>query len=152
MANAVLATYENGTLKPSEKLPLNEHQQVLVVVVPLTPEAAYEPDLARVAKLHEQAETWLRKQPSDAVREPRALSQTTQRSLDSEFDAALAAIRLRSSRFNTEQILADINNAVSQVRTLSKHERARLDAEVEQKIVAIAADATLESARASRRR
>ncbi len=141
MATAIIATYENGLLKPSEKLPLREHAQVLVVVVPLSPPIEYAPDATRVAKMREQAETWLSQQPAGLVREPVALSSETAQHLDDEFDAALAAIRARASRFNEKQIIADIEAAIAEVRAMPDDERARLAAELDQVLATIAADA-----------
>lgn len=141
MATAIIATYENGLLKPSEKLPLREHDQVLVVVVPLTPQVEYAPDATRVAKMREQAEAWLSQQPSDAVREPLTLSSETEQRLDNEFNAALTAIRARASRFNEKQILADVEAAIAEVRAMPADERARLDDELDQVLATIAADA-----------
>ncbi len=141
MATAIIATFENGLLRPSEKLALREHDQVLVVVLPLTPQTEYAPDAARVAAIREQAETWLNQQSSDAVREPVTLTPATERRRDDEFDAALAAIRARARRFDERQILADIEMAISEVRSLSENERAQLDAELDHTLAAIAANA-----------
>lgn len=124
MAKAIVATYENGVLKPAERLPLSEHERVLVVVVPLAPDAA------RVARMREQVENWLSQQPADAVREPLTLSPETEQRLDDEFDAALAAIRARASRVSEGQILADVESAIAEVRSMSDEERAHLDAEL----------------------
>ncbi len=141
MATAIVATYENGLLKPSKKLPLREHDQVLVVVMPLTPEVEYAPDTNRVAKMREQAEAWLSRQPSNAVREPVTRAPETEQHLDDEFDAALAAIRARARRFDEKQIFADIEAAIAEVRAMTDKERARLDTELNKVLAAIATDA-----------
>lgn len=141
MAKAIVATYENGILKPTERLPLDEHQRVLVVVVPLTSGMEYKPDAARVARMREQVEVWLSQQATDAVREPLALVPETEQHLDDEFDAALAAIRARASRFSEEQIIADVLAAIAEVRSISDEERARLDAELNPVLAAIVANA-----------
>jgi predicted DNA-binding antitoxin AbrB/MazE fold protein len=139
MTNAIIATYENGLLKPAEKLPLSEHQKVLVVVVPLTTETAYPRDPARLAKMRERTETWLSQQSPDATREPSA--QAAQQR-DDEFDAALAAIRARASHFDKAQIIADVEAAISEVRAMPDEERARLNRELTQMLAAQSADAT----------
>jgi len=141
MATATLATFENGLLRPSEKLALREHDQVLVVVVPLTSQTEYAPDAARGAAMREQAETWLNQQSPNAVREPLTLAPATERRLNDEFDATLAAIRARARRFDEKQILADIETAIAEVRSLSEDERAQLDAELNHTLAAFAAGA-----------
>lgn len=141
MATAIIATYENGILKPSEKLPLNEHDQVLVVVVPLTRQSEYAPDAARVATVREQAQTWLNQQPSNAVREPVTRAPETEQRLNDEFDAALAAIRARARHFDENRILADVEAAIAEVRAMTDAERARLDTELDQVLATIATDA-----------
>jgi hypothetical protein len=140
MANAVIATYEDGLLKPSEKLPLSEHQQVLVVVLSLSPEVELNPDPVHVANLREQAETWLSQQPLNTAREPSAISPTTEQRLDLEFNAALTAIRRRAERFDEQRIIADVEKAAAEVHELSDAERARLDQELDDVLATIAAN------------
>jgi len=141
MRRMITATYHNGVLKPTEKLPLPDQQEVLIIVLPL-PRAVppARPDLARVAVMREQAATWLRQQPVEAVRPPLRLKQAEEQTLDSDFAAALAAIRARASQFSAEEIIADVEAALAEVQTLSPDERARLDAELDAALAEWAAD------------
>ncbi len=90
--------------------------------------------------MREQAEAWLRQQPAEAVRPPLRLKQAEEQTLDSDFAATLAAIRARASQFSTEEIIADVEAALAEVRALSPDERARLDAELDAALAEWAAD------------
>lgn len=132
MHRVVTATYQNGVLKPAQELPLRDQQQVLIIVLPpprTRPPA--KPNLERVAAVREQANLWLSQQSPDAVRPPLRLKQAQEQALDDNFEAALAEIRARASQFSTEEIVADVEAALTEVRTLSPDERARLDAELD---------------------
>lgn len=132
MHRVVTATYQNGVLKPAQELPLRDQQQVLIIVLPpprTRPPA--KPNLERVAAMREQANLWLSQQSPDAVRPPLRLKQAQEQALDDNFEAALAEIRARASQFSTEEIVADVEAALTEVRTLSPDERARLDAELD---------------------
>lgn len=50
MAQAIIATYENGVLKPSQKVNLKEHQKVKITISPI--EEEFSANL--LAKLAEQ--------------------------------------------------------------------------------------------------
>ena len=132
MHRVVTATYQNGVLKPAQELPLRDQQQVLIVILP-SPQARppAEPNLERVAAMREQANQWLSQQSPDAIRPPLRLTQAQEQALDDGFEAALAKIRARASQFSTEEIAADVETALADVRTLSPEERARLDAELD---------------------
>jgi predicted DNA-binding antitoxin AbrB/MazE fold protein len=141
MKRAITAIYEGGVLKPSEKLPLEEQQEVLVIVVPLPKkEQLLTDEQAQLAQLREQTEAWLAKQPTDAVRSPLSLPQARSRELDDAFDAALAAIRARAAQFSEAEIAADVDAALAETHALSIDDRARLDAELEAIFAEIAAD------------
>jgi predicted DNA-binding antitoxin AbrB/MazE fold protein len=128
----VTATYENGVLKPAQELPLRDQQQVLVIVLPLPPTSPpAKPDLERVAAMREQADRWLSQQSPDAVRQPLPLTQAQEQALDDSFEVALAEIRARASQFSAEEIVADVEAALAEVRALSSDERARLEAELD---------------------
>jgi predicted DNA-binding antitoxin AbrB/MazE fold protein len=141
MKRAITAIYEGGVLKPSEKLPLEEQQEVLVIVVPLPrKEQLLTDEQARLAQLRERTEAWLAEQPTDAVRPPLSLPQTRSRELDDAFDAALSAIRARAAQFIEAEITADVDAALAETDALSANGRARLDAELEAIFAEIAAD------------
>jgi predicted DNA-binding antitoxin AbrB/MazE fold protein len=141
MKRAITAIYEGGVLKPSEKLPLEEQQEVLVIVVPLPrKEQLLTDEQARLAQLRERTEAWLAEQPTDAVRPPLSLPQTRSGELDDAFDAALTAIRARAAQFSEAEIAADVDAALAETDALSANDRARLDAELEAIFAEIAAD------------
>lgn len=132
MRRMVTATYQNGVLKPAQELPLRDQQQVLVIVLPLRRTSLpVKPNLERVAAMREQADRWLSQQPPDAVRPPLRMEQAQEQALDDSFEAALAEIRARASQFSPEEIVADVEAVLAEVRALSSDERARLDAEVD---------------------
>ena len=136
MPKAVLAIFENGLLKPSEKLPLEDKQKVWVVIVPMQAEV----DTARLKALREQAEDWLRQQPPNTVREPIELAPELEKRLDDEFEQTLARIHARASRYSEAVIIADIEAAIAEVRALSDDERRLLDAEFDKILAQIAFD------------
>ncbi len=141
MKRAITAIYEGGVLKPSEKLPLEEQQEVLVIVVPLPrKEQLLTDEQARLAQLRERTEAWLAEQPTDAVRPPLSLPKARSRELDDAFDAALTAIRARAAQFSKAEIAADVDAALAETDALSANDRARLDAELEAIFAEIAAD------------
>ncbi len=136
MRRVVTATYENGVLKLSEDLPLADQQRVLVIVLPL-PKAlpAEKPNLERVAAMQAEADAWLRQQPAEAVRPPLQLEPDRERALDDHFDAVLIEIRRQASQFSVEEIVADIESALDEARSLSDDERSRLEAELDALVV-----------------
>jgi predicted DNA-binding antitoxin AbrB/MazE fold protein len=142
MKRAITAVYEEGVLKPSEKLPLEEQQEVLVIVVPLprNEQLLLTDEQARLAQMREQTEAWLAKQPTDAVRPPLSLPQARSRELDDAFDVALTTIRARAAQFSEAEIAADVDVALAETRALSVYDRARLDAELKAIFAEIAAD------------
>lgn len=141
MKRAITAIYEGGVLKPSEKLPLEEQQEVLVIVVPLPKkEQLLTDEQARLAQMRQQTEAWLARQPTDAVRPPLSLPQARSRELDDAFDAALTTIRARAAQFSEAEIAADVDAALAETHALSIDDRARLDAELKVIFAEIAAD------------
>lgn len=141
MRRVVTATYQNGVLKPAQELPLRDQQQVLIIVLP-SPETRppAKPNLERVAAMREQANQWLSQQPADAARLPLRLKQAQEQALDDNFEAALDEIRARASQFSTEEIVADVEAALAEARTLSSDERAWLDAELDAMLAEWTAD------------
>lgn len=132
MYQVIKAIYQDGVLKPAETLSLENQQQVLVLVLPLSPNLPLpEPDLERVAVLRERATTWLTEQPSNAVRPPLRLSEAQQLRLDKGFEAALGAIRARTSQISPDEIAADIKQALAETRTLSLEEQVHLEAKLD---------------------
>jgi predicted DNA-binding antitoxin AbrB/MazE fold protein len=132
MKRVIAATYEDGALKLSEKLPLEDKQEVLVIVVPLTRKEQLSADeQARATRMKEQAEAWLARQPADGVRPPLSLPESRTQELDKAFDAALAAIRARAEQFPAAEIAADVDAALAESRALSADDRARLEAELD---------------------
>lgn len=141
MKRAITAIYEGGVLKPSEKLPLEEQQEVLVIVVPLPrKEQLLTDEQAQLVQMREQTEAWLAKQPTDVVRPPLSLAKARSRELDDAFDATLTAIRARAAQFSEAEIAADVDAALAETHALSIDDRARLDAELEAIFAEIAAD------------
>lgn len=141
MKRAITAIYEGGVLKPSEKLPLEEQQEVLVIVVPLPrKEQLLTDEQAQLVQMREQTEAWLTKQPTDVVRPPLSLAKARSRELDDAFDATLTAIRARAAQFSEAEIAADVDAALAETHALSIDDRARLDAELEAIFAEIAAD------------
>lgn len=141
MPRVVTAVYENGLLKPLQHLPLQEHQRVLVIVLPLDVDrerVSYSPE--RVAEMEAQVEAWLRRQPADALREPLPLSHAVRQALDQASDEALAAIRRHAAAFDDDEIAADVEAALAEVRAVPRAERQRLEAEVQALLDEIAAD------------
>jgi predicted DNA-binding antitoxin AbrB/MazE fold protein len=105
MTRAVTAIYENGILKPLQRLPLQEHQRVLVIVVSLDAErerVSYNPE--RVAEMERRAGAWLSQQPVYVVHEPSPLAPAVQQAIDRAFDEALAAIHSHSVAFDDKSI------------------------------------------------
>ena len=144
MKRAIIATYEDGALKLSEKLPLEDYQEVLVIVVPLPQKEQLSADeQARAARLKQQAEAWLARQPADSVRPPLSLPESRSQELDEAFDAALAAIRASAAQFPTAEIAADVDAALAESRALSADDRARLEAELDAILAQIATDVAL---------
>jgi len=129
MYQVISAIYQDGILKPTHHLPLEEGQQVLLLILPWTKPTLSQPNQKRVATLRQQATTWLREQPKDAVRPPLRLPEAQERKLDEEFDAVLAAIRKRAKHIRVEEIEADVSQALAEV--LSPSERVWLEAELE---------------------
>ena len=142
MKRVITATYEGGVLKLSEKLPLEDHQEVLVIVVPLPQKEQLSADEeARAARMKQQAEAWLARQPADGVRPPLSLPESRSRELDEAFDATLAAIRARAAQFPAAEIAADVNAALAGSRALSADDRACLEAELDAILTQIATSA-----------
>jgi predicted DNA-binding antitoxin AbrB/MazE fold protein len=144
MKRAITATYEDGALKLSEKLPLEDHQEVLVIVVPLSREEQLSADeQERATRLKQRAEVWLARQPANSVRPPLSLPESCSQELDKAFDMALAAIRARAEQFSTAEIAADVDAALVESHALSADDRARLEAELDAILAQIVTDISL---------
>jgi len=126
MKRAISAVYDKGVLRPMQQLPLADQQEVLLLILPLRRGKRSVVDSARVARMREQADVWLAQQPADAVSEPLV----PYRAAD-DFDAVLAEIRERASRFSQAEIAADVNAALAEARELSPEEREQLDSELD---------------------
>jgi predicted DNA-binding antitoxin AbrB/MazE fold protein len=141
MKRVITATYEDGALKLSEELPLEDHQEVLVILVPLPrKEHPSADEQARAARLKQQAEAWLARQPADSVRPSLSLPESRSQELDEAFDATLAAIHARAEQFPAAEIAADVNAALAESRALSTDDRARLEAELDAILAQIVTD------------
>jgi predicted DNA-binding antitoxin AbrB/MazE fold protein len=141
MTRVVTAVYEDGLLKPLQRLPLQEHQRVVVFVLPLDTErerVSYSPEW--IAEMEAQVEAWLRRQPADVLREPLPLSSAVRQAMNQAFDEALAAIRSHAVAFDDDEIAADVEAALAEVRAAPTAERRRLEAEVQALLDEIAAD------------
>ncbi len=136
MSTAIWAVYEDGVLKPKEKLPLDERAEVLILILPVGETPIKAPDADRVAALQKEVATWLAQQPADAVREPIAAHPSVER----DFERALAAIRKRASKYSLAQIQADVEAAIAESRDLSPQEQQALDAELAQLLAQWAVD------------
>lgn len=137
MSTTVRAIYEDGVIKPKEKLPLVDHTEVLILILPIEGQPVRKPDADRLSVLREEVATWLVQQPAEAVREPVATSS----SADLDFERALAAIRRRASQHSLAQIRADVEAAIAEARSLSPKERQELDSELTQLLAQWAVDA-----------
>jgi len=127
MKRAISAIYDKGVLRPTQQLPLDDQQEVLLIVLPLKRRKRSAVDSDRVARMQQQADIWLAQQAEDAVREPLVPFQPSA----DDFDAVLADIRERASRFSAAEIAADVNAALAEARELSPEERERLDSELD---------------------
>jgi predicted DNA-binding antitoxin AbrB/MazE fold protein len=142
MRQVIPATYQDGILKLSQKLPLSDQQQVLIIVLPLPQvDSSDEFQPERVAAMQEQARNWLSQQPSTAVRPPLRLTPARKQDLEDSFETALADIRARAGLFSAEEVLADIEAALDEARTLPADVRDRLDAELDAALAEWATDA-----------
>jgi predicted DNA-binding antitoxin AbrB/MazE fold protein len=113
-SNPIHAVYENGSLRLLQPLPLRDHQQVQIIVLP---EVSYTPaDPERVRQMHERADAWLAQQRPDAVREPKPLSPAEKARLDAEFDQLLAEIRAKSAESSEEELASRVDAAIAAVR------------------------------------
>lgn len=126
MKQAISAIYDKGVFRPMQQLPLDDQQEVLLIVLPLKRGQRSVVDSPRVARMQEQMNAWLAQQPADAVREPLVSYR-----VDDDFDAVLAEIRKRASYFSAAEIAADVDAALAQARTLSPEEREQLDSELD---------------------
>jgi len=143
MTRAVTAIYVDGLLKPLQALSLKEHQQVLLIIVPFDAQreqVSYSPEW--VAEMERKANAWLMAQPGDVSREPLPMVRALQQAIDQAFDETVAAIRSHSVAFDDEEIAADVEAALAEVRFTSTAERQRLEAEVQALLDEIAADVT----------
>ena len=113
----ITAVYEDGVLKPTEALPLHNHQQVQVIVLFEAPAEAVNAE--RVRQLHEQADAWLARQSIQAVREP-LLPQEDREQLDAELDQLLAEIRTQSDHDSEEVVADQVDAAVRAVRAANE--------------------------------
>jgi hypothetical protein len=59
------------------------------------------------------------------------MEQAQEQALDDSFEAALAEIRARASQLSPEEIVADVEAVLAEVRALSPDERAQLDTELD---------------------
>ena len=128
MSTAIRAIYEDGVLKPKEKLALDDHAEVIILILPVEKHPDQQPDADRVAALRQQVDTWLVQQPADAVRGPLPAPIH----VEQDFEHALAAIRERAGKYSLAQIQADVETAIAEARELSLEERQQLDVELEQ--------------------
>ena len=131
---AVRAVYDKGILRPKRLLPLEDQEEVLILVIPLREKEQVAPDPHRLTVLRERVETWLAQQPPDAVRP----SLYSPEAPDRAFDQVLAAIRARASRFSDEEIATDVRAALAEARCLSPKEQAELDTEVDSLLAELA--------------
>lgn len=113
-SQVIRAVYEDGVLKPSQPLPLQDHQEVQVIVLFDEPRGDVDP--ARVRQLHEQADTWLAQQSAQAVREPKPLTAQERERLDAELDQLLAGIHALSASSSDAEIADEVDAAVMAVR------------------------------------
>lgn len=109
------AQYQNGILKPSDPLPLEENQHVRIIVL-TQPEEAAEVDEARLAEMHRRTDEWLAQQLPDAVQPAPSLSPEEHRAFEAEFDEILREIRAPNVPFSEEEVMADVAAALAAVR------------------------------------
>ena len=129
---AIRATYEKGFLKPEERLALEENQEVLVFVIPLEREYGRS---RRLAAMREKVEQWLGAQSEDAVRPPLVAQDLP----DPELERMIETIRREASRYSPEEIAADVEAALAEVRGLSPEEMASVRTEIDELIAELTA-------------
>jgi predicted DNA-binding antitoxin AbrB/MazE fold protein len=126
MYQIVKATYQDGLLKPNENLSLEDKQQVLVIILPLQSDVSKSHSSSeRVTMLKEQAAIWLSQQSDKAIQplssEPKEVS----------LESILTDIRARASQHTSEEIAADISQALVEAQLIPADERTRLEAELD---------------------
>jgi predicted DNA-binding antitoxin AbrB/MazE fold protein len=132
MYRIVKATYQDGVLKPAGALPLEDRQQVVVIILPIqSGTSPARPDLNRVAVMKEQTAAWLREQPAESLRPDDSPEADREQSLEDDVENALAAIRAKASQLTPEEIAADVSQALVESQMIPKDERARLEAELD---------------------
>jgi predicted DNA-binding antitoxin AbrB/MazE fold protein len=130
MYEVVKAIYQDGVLKPVEDLSLEEQQQVVVIILPVRSEISQaQPDPERVNIIKEQTATWLRQQPAEAIRPPASLEPAQEQHVDQDIEDTLRAIR--ASQLSSEEIAADVSQALVEAQMISAEEQARLEAELD---------------------
>jgi predicted DNA-binding antitoxin AbrB/MazE fold protein len=131
MYKVVKATYQDGVLRPVEDLQLEEQQQVVVIILPVRSDTSQaQPDPERVAIIKERTATWLRQQPAKAIRPPASLEPTQEQHVDQDVEDILRAIRAKASQLSSEEIAADVSQALVEAQMISAEEQARLEAEL----------------------
>ena len=131
MYQVIPATYENGVLKPGQALSLPDHQQVLLVIVPVpssTPTGHF--DAESVAAMQEQVDNWLAMQSTEAVRSPALLQPARQASAADELAVIVAKIRAVAGQVERGELVADIEAALAEAQSLSPPEAEGLNTEL----------------------
>jgi predicted DNA-binding antitoxin AbrB/MazE fold protein len=132
MYQVLKATYQDGVLKPAEDLPLEEQQQVVVIVLPVRSEISpTKSDPERVTTIKEQAATWLTQQPADAVRPPAGLEPAQEQRMDEDIEKILASIRAKAGQLSAKEIAVDIGQALAEIQMIPADEQTRLEAELD---------------------
>jgi predicted DNA-binding antitoxin AbrB/MazE fold protein len=133
MYKVIRATYQDGVLRPVEDLPLEEQQQVVVVIIlPARSDTSQaQPSPERVKIVKEQTATWLRQQPDKAVRPPASLKPAQEQRVDQDIEDTLRVIRAKAGQLSSEEIAADVSQALVEAQMISAEELARLEAELD---------------------
>jgi predicted DNA-binding antitoxin AbrB/MazE fold protein len=132
MYEVVKAIYQDGVLKPAEDLSLQEQQQVVVIILPARSEISQaQPNPDRATVIREQTATWLRQQPDEAIRPPAPLEPAQEGHIDRDIEDTLKAIRARASRLSSEEIAADVSQALVEAQMIPVEEQARLEADLD---------------------
>ena len=132
MYKVIRATYQDGVLRPVEDLPLEEQQQVVVIILPARSDMSQaQPSPERVAIIKEQTATWLRQQPGKAVRPPASLKPAEEQHVDQDIEDTLRAIRAKAGQLSSEEIAADVSQALVEAQMISAEELVRLEAELD---------------------
>lgn len=107
MATEIEGIYHNGKLEIKQILPLKEGQVVHIMVLTET---------ERIATMNTLADQWLAQQDANALPNVTEYSEEELAKMDAEWDEVLAEIQSHIGDISEEEIAADVEAAVKDVR------------------------------------